>query len=162
MVAAKFRVPGLRPVVSGLIGTVLAGATVLSQPVSAEMYKWVDADGQTHFTQEPPPPGVEGQAVKPPPPPASPDLRKDTTQKWETYVKDANQQRDKAAEAEKKAEADKAFMEENCRRAKISVESYSVPHALIQEPDGSRKRITEDERQQGLKEAQDRVDKYCK
>ena len=153
---------GGRPAISGLVGTALLGAVVCCQPAAAEMYKWVDSQGQTHFTQEPPPPGIQGETVKPPPPPASPGLTEQTTKKWDSYVDKAVSERKKEAEKEKKAAADKAFMEENCRRARVSVASYSVPHALIQQPDGSRIRITEEQRLKGLKDAQARVEKYCK
>ncbi|MCG8614453.1 MAG: DUF4124 domain-containing protein, partial [Pseudomonadales bacterium] len=29
------------------------------------MYKWVDEDGNTHYSQSPPPAGVEGTTIKP-------------------------------------------------------------------------------------------------
>ena len=33
----------------------------------AAMYKWVDEEGNTHYTQQPPPDGIESKTLKPPP-----------------------------------------------------------------------------------------------
>ena len=43
---------------------------LLPAAVHAQTYRWVDAQGQVHYTQTPPPKGVAGAYVPPPPPPS--------------------------------------------------------------------------------------------
>ncbi|NIN36712.1 MAG: DUF4124 domain-containing protein, partial [Gammaproteobacteria bacterium] len=42
---------------------------VLATPlqVSAQMYKWVDEAGTVHYSQSPPPAGIQATVIKPPP-----------------------------------------------------------------------------------------------
>lgn len=38
--------------------------------VSADVYKWVDQQGETHYSQSPPPQNQKAELIKAPPPPA--------------------------------------------------------------------------------------------
>jgi len=143
------------------LAALAAGLAMAAGPVAAEMYKWVDENGQVQYTQHPPPGDVKAETIKPP-------ARVDT----EGALKELEQQqkdldaikegRDKRVAEETKVAEGKAFNAENCRRAQASVASYQVPNALIAQPDGSRTRITEEERLAGLKKAEDAVKEYCK
>ena len=139
----------------------LACLIVLTPPAMAEMYKWVDENGNVHYTQERPPPGTKGETIKPPPPVDSEAAQKQLESRQE-LLDSARDGRAKGADAAKLAAEDKAFNEENCRRAKQSVGAYQVPNALVEQPDGSRKRYTEEERQKGLAESEARVKEFCK
>ena len=39
----------------GLLLAILGGACIVSAPAGAETYKWVDAEGKIHYTDQPPP-----------------------------------------------------------------------------------------------------------
>ena len=155
--ALSFSLPSIVKSVSLLaLGCLFAPGAV------AEMYKWVDEDGQVQYTQSPPPPGVEGETIKPPPPPASPEEAQKQMQAREELLDGLQEDRQNKVETDAQAAAGAAWTEENCRRARASVSAYQVPNALIAQPDGSRTRITEEQRLAGLKEAQERVKEYCK
>ena len=40
---------------------------LLFSSAHAALYKWVDADGNTHYTQQPPPGDIDSETIKPPP-----------------------------------------------------------------------------------------------
>jgi hypothetical protein len=151
---------GQRPAL-GLAVASLVCLAALASPAMAEMYKWVDADGKVHYTQERPPPGIKGDTIKPPPPVDSEAAAKQLEARQE-LLKGAQEGREKSAGDAKQAAEDKAFNDENCRRAKQTAAAYQVPNALVSQPDGSRKRYTEDERQKGLAEAEGHVKEFCK
>lgn len=139
----------------------LIGLAGLTQPVGAEMYKWVDENGNVHYTQERPPPGVQGQTIKPPPTVDSEAAQKQLESRQE-LLNESREGRAKSADQAQLSAEDKAFKVENCRRAQASVAAYSVPNALVQQPDGSRTRFSEDERLKGLADAEARVKDFCK
>lgn len=139
----------------------LACLIVLTPPAMAEMYKWVDENGNVHYTQERPPPGIKGDTIKPPPAVDSEAAEKQLESRQE-LLNDAREGRAKSAEEAKLAADDKTFNAENCNRAKQTVAAYQVPNALVEQPDGSRKRYTEEERLKGLSEAEGRVKEFCK
>ena len=133
----------------------------LGLPAVAEMYKWVDADGNVQYTQERPPPGIKGETIKPPPPVDSEVAEKQLESRQE-LLNEAREGRTKSAEEAKKADEEKAFNAENCRRARQSVAANQIPNALVLQADGSRTRLNEDERLKGLADAEKRVKEFCK
>lgn len=91
--AQATRTARIASVVLGIALTALAGTTLAqttapvpatspttSAAASASVYKWVDADGRTHYSQrKPTEPGARASEIKPPPPPPdSPPLRKES------------------------------------------------------------------------------------
>jgi hypothetical protein len=46
-------------------------AAFMAAPASAEVFKWVDEQGVTHYSQQPPPEGA-GTIIEPNPAPAAP------------------------------------------------------------------------------------------
>ena len=161
--SACIRVNGSRqrPMMRGIAVASVFCLAVLALPAMAEMYKWVDENGNVHYTQERPPPGTQGETLKPPPPVNSEVAEKQLESRQE-LLNEAREGRTKSAEEARKASEDQAFNVENCRRAKQTVAAYQVPNALVEQPDGSRKRYTEDERQKGLAESEARVNEFCK
>ncbi len=47
-----------------LMPVVLLSAAFIAQTASAEMYKWTDKSGETHYTQTPPPPDAKGKDIE--------------------------------------------------------------------------------------------------
>jgi hypothetical protein len=133
----------------------------LATPVAAAMYKWVDENGQVHYTQEKPPPGVQGQTIKPPPE-VDTEAAEKQLETREKLLNEAQEGRTKSREEAAKAAEEKEFFAENCRRAQQTLASYQVPNALVEQPDGSRKRYTEEERLAGIAEAEKRIKDFCK
>jgi hypothetical protein len=144
------------------LGLVLCGGLSLSPlALSGAVYKWVDEVGQVHYTQERPPAGVNAETVKPPPRAADPELAEKQLEEREKLLEGYREGRAEQAEIDNKIAEQDAWKKENCKRAKQSVQAYSIPNALVEQADGSRARFTEDERLAGLKEAGDRVKEYC-
>lgn len=128
----------------------------------AEIYKWVDENGQTHYSQQAPR-DIPATVIKTPPPPAiDPNIAQQqvdeliTQQEAEDQVQ-LEQQNQQKIEAEKVADQQK-----NCEIAKQQLEQYqNNPGRRIMDADGNVTRLAEEERQQKIQESQENVTKYC-
>ena len=129
----------------------------------AGMYKWVDENGQTVYSQSPPASG-QSTRVKPPPPPAeTPEEARQRLnlqlQKFQDKAEDIELAGQKEAKEEELTEVYKS----NCAAAQNNLFFLeSNPRKLVGQPDGTYVRLTEEERQQKMQEAREQVEKYCK
>lgn len=129
--------------------------------VLAGMYKWVDEQGVTHYSQNPPP-GGKAQAIKPPPTPADSEtaVKRLEAQRQEAQKRREAGQRD-ARESQKNAES-QAIREESCRLAQKNLGTLEAhSRVAVQDADGNMKRLSEEERQAQLAEAKKQVEEYC-
>ena len=127
---------------------------------AATLYKWVDADGHTHYTQEPPPPGSKGETIKPPRPVDSAAAQKET----EELEKSLNATEDARAKGEKTAKEDADYAaqkKQKCEQAKQRLEKAQMPLTSFVDKDGTRRRASEEERQQQIKESEKQVKEFC-
>jgi flagellar biosynthesis GTPase FlhF len=140
---------------------------LLQSPVFADIYKWIDDSGEVHYTQTPPPGGIATENIQGAPPPAE-----------SAQINDAEQQKLQQqldAYEERRAEQQKQQSTENQRRevAEIDKENCSAAQANLANlqqggvkryltPAGEVIRLTEEDRQQRISEAQEQVEKYCK
>lgn len=128
----------------------------------AEIYKWVDENGQTHYSQLAPR-DVAATVIKTPPPPA---IDSNAAQQ---QVDELIQQQETEAQIrleqqnQQKIEAENlANKERNCNIAQKQLQQYqNNPGRRTIDADGNVSRITEEERQQKIQEAQENVTKYC-
>jgi hypothetical protein len=128
---------------------------------NAAMYKWIDADGNTQYTQHPPPGDIQAETIKPP----SKVDTEGALKKLEAQKKKAAELREgrlKEADEKRKAEEDLALEQDNCRRGRENLKNLERPHGLIAQPDGSRIRITEEERQEKLAKSREMIKEWCK
>lgn len=128
---------------------------------NARMYKWIDDEGETHYTQSPPPDDIKGQVIEAPSRIDSEMANKklEAQQKEvDTLKKDRYEQND----AKMKAESEMAQQKEICKQAKSRLTSYERPRVSVVNEDGGRSRIGEDERQKKLIQAREEVAEYCK
>ncbi len=138
-------------------------ALMTTATVQGEIYRWVDENGVTVYSEVPPPDG-EADMVKTAP---APSINPEESQRQldADMQKLEDNQEDKALAAEKKQEQElnKQVYEENCRIAKDNLNNL-IPAArrLVQMPDGSYVRLTEEERQQRMDEARKNIDEFCK
>ncbi len=130
--------------------------------LAANMYKWTDAEGNVHFTQEPPPPGVQGQKLAPPPPPAeSPAKAQSQIKAMEQQFNSAQQQRqDAAKKAQQEAHYD-AEKKQKCAQARSRLQKAQRPRVNFVGPDGTVRRATEEQRQQQIKDSEKQVKEFC-
>ncbi len=131
--------------------------------VEARMYKWVDSDGETHYSQSPPPSGQAKEIAPPPTPSATRQLQKSAN----SEASSAAQGDDKSADEEKgpsakELAASESIKKENCGLAKSNLDLYvNLGRKILKTPDGLYKRLTEDERQEKIKQSQEAVKEYC-
>ncbi len=130
-------------------------------PALAGMYKWVDEQGITHYSQTPPPSG-KAQQIKPPPTPADSEaaVKRLEAQREEAQKQHEAKQQD-AQESQKNA-SPQAIREESCRLARQNLGTLETnTRVAIQGADGNVKRLSEEERQARLTEAKKQVEEYC-
>jgi hypothetical protein len=145
-----------------LTNNVLSGLCVfiLSAGAHAEMYKWVDEQGVTQYTEKPPANRQDVERLDIQVAPAN----EEAINKLKQQINQADHLRDerlKAADEKRLLAEEQALKVENCRRSRARLASYSVPNALIAQPDGSRIRVDEETRQRELVTSREMIEKYC-
>ena len=138
-------------------------ALMVTATAQAEIYRWVDENGVTVYSEIPPPDG-EADTVKTAPAPS--ETPEETQQQLEAdmqKLEDYREDKELAAERKQKEELSKQLDEENCRNAKTNLDNLIVAaQRLVRMPDGNYVRLTEEQRQQRMEEARKNIDEYCK
>lgn len=132
----------------------------ISLGANAEMYKWVDEDGNTHYSQSPPVDNGTVEVIKPP----SKVDTKSAIKELKEQEKTADKLRDdriSAKEKERKAEEEDLAKQKKCEQAKKRLASYQRPRVQVKNEDGSRSLLPEEERQAEIKKSQAYVDEVC-
>ncbi|GFM57403.1 glycosyl transferase [Pseudomonas cichorii] len=133
-------------------------AAALSMAVSttsqaAQIYKWVDAQGVTHFDAQPP----AGQQVeeinvqKPLPAPAA-----------STASEPDPQQQEIDARVRKQVRAQEAKMADNCEVLRTNLAQLQNNPRVREQTEGGTKRLTDDERKARVAETQRTIAEYCR
>ena len=126
----------------------------------AAMYKWVDEQGNTHYSQTPPNSDVEVKTIKAPPK-VDTEAAARALEEQNKKVSDLREKRINEAEEQEKAESEKAEKEEKCQQAKARLASYQRPRVNQKNPDGTIRTITEEERQAEIKKSKEYIEKAC-
>lgn len=128
----------------------------------ATMYKWVDEDGNTHYSEKPPAGDVEVETIKPPP-------KVDTDSAVKAFEEqkgeEARQEEAESKAAEEQANKDKdlALMKSNCETAKKNLESITAnPRVFTRDEQGNRVRMGEEQRQAKIEAAKKDIAEFCK
>jgi hypothetical protein len=128
----------------------------------AEIYKWVDENGQTHYSQQAPR-DIPATVIKTPPPPAiDPNIAQQQVDALITQ-QEADEQMSLEQQEQQQIAAEKlATQQSNCKIAQQQLEQYqNNPGRRIMDADGNVTRLAEEERQQKIQESQENVTKYC-
>lgn len=142
-----------------------AGLILMGAPVSAELYKWTDAEGKVHFSDQPPPPEVKAPVtVKPRRPAAAP-----AAPATPAYVEQEADFRKRQVEAAEKAKAEKqaadvaAEKQRNCEQARTQVASLQSGSRITRSnAAGEQIFLTDAEIAQALSAARRAADAACK
>jgi Domain of unknown function (DUF4124) len=139
---------------------------LLHSTVFADIYKWTDDSGEVHYTQTPPPNGVAAQEIQGAHPPAgSEDTIRHEQQRLQQQLDAFEERRAEQEEQEaieKQAREIAKIDEKNCITAQgnlAKLQQGGIKRYLT--PEGEVIRLTEEDRQQRISEAQQQVDKYC-
>lgn len=130
------------------------------QLATAAMYKWVDEEGVTHYTQQPPPDGIQAETLKPPPK-VDTDAAIEKLDSQQKQVEELREGRLKGKEEEMKKAEEAALQKENCRKATEKLSSLERPRVNLVNEDGSYTRVTEEYRQEQMEIAKERVKEFC-
>lgn len=140
---------------------VITLSLVISFHVSAEVYKWVDENGNTHYSQSPPTSDAEVKKI-------DIDTKHDTTAAQEQVSKQTEkadalrEERITKAEEKAKLEAEKKARQEKCIEAKKALDSYQTNiRLLMKENSGNVRKLTEEERQEMIEKGKLDVSEYC-
>jgi hypothetical protein len=133
---------------------------LLAGNASAAMYKWVDEDGNTHYTQSPPPGDIQAETIGPPPKVNTKEAV-EQLQEQQQKLEEISKQKQEAIEAQSKADEELARKKANCELARERLASYTEPRVKFVQADGSRVRATEEERQEQIKISQEMIDEFC-
>jgi hypothetical protein len=140
---------------------------LLQSPVFADIYKWTDDSGEVHYTQTPPPGGIAAQNIQGAPPPAdSEETIHHNQQKLQQQLDAFEERRAERQEQETIQEQRKELAkidEKNCISAQANLaklQQGGIKRYLT--PDGEVIRLTDEDRQRRISEAQQQVEKYCK
>ncbi len=128
----------------------------------AEIYKWVDENGQTHYSQQAPR-DIAATVIKTPPPPViDPDIAQQQVDELIQQQGSEDQMRLDQQNHQKIAAEKLANQEKNCKIAQQQLQQYqNNPGRRIMDADGNVTRLTEEDRQQKIQESQENVTKYC-
>lgn len=124
---------------------------------AGQIYKWVDAQGVTHFDAQPPVGNAATavDTVKPvaAPPPAAP--------KAATAADGAAQQKALDNQVKRQVAEQEQQIEKFCTGARTNLAQLKNNPRIRQDVDGELKRLNEEERQQKITETQQMIDEHC-
>jgi hypothetical protein len=134
----------------------------LTTPAMAKLYKWVDENGVTQYTQTPPPKGGFSQVKPPPKPPVDPQqAQSELEERLEAFQQRRDDAAKSKAEANKKAD-EQAEKAAKCEKARKNL-TYLQTHARVRATDkaGKATLLSEEQRQARIKQANEAIKEYC-
>ncbi|WP_341707348.1 DUF4124 domain-containing protein [Halopseudomonas sp.] len=139
-----------------LITTLLTLAC--SSAMATQMYKWVDENGVTQFSQQPPTDNqYQRMNVTPPPQPTAPAPQAPTASEGEAAATDTEATQQQVADPEYQAEL--AAYCASLRERLTTMENN--PRLRRTREDGTVERITEEERQEMISKAKADLQTHC-
>ena len=161
--------------ISGLLLAMIMGTGLVAPPVAAETYKWTDAEGKVHYSDQPPPANAKEQgtvkSIKPSTPAAAsaPTEKGAPAAKTPTYVEqeaDFKKRQVEAAEreaAEKKKAAEVAEKRRNCEQARASLKNLQLGGRIASaNAQGERDYLSDAQLAQEMERTKKSVDDWCK
>lgn len=146
------------------IGVLLAGGLLsIALPVRAGegIYKWVDANGQVHFSSLPPA-GKKADRLdvrSSTPDPAAPPAART----WQDQVQRASELRHQAQELERDQARKARAAEQDCLAARRSLDLLGRDRPVFRtNAQGEREYIDDDQRQAALQAARQKADSSCR
>ncbi|MBI5041562.1 MAG: DUF4124 domain-containing protein [Gammaproteobacteria bacterium] len=141
---------------------IIATWLALTGMAQAAMYKWVDENGVTQYTQYPPP-DRKTQVMVPPPPPA--EDPEEAQKKLETLLQSQDEQHKAAATAEgeqTKTDEQAKLRAQNCQAARTNLQNLTTGgRKRMIGPDGVASYLADEDRQARIDAAQKQIEEYC-
>lgn len=142
----------------------LVGLLVLSwtAPAQAVVYQWVDENGAQQFSQRPPP-DRDYKAITPVPnPPGDVEEAKKRMQTILELQKASQEAREKRQHEQQEKTAKKKLRQQQCRQAQERLTNLqSRPRVRVTNADGTVRRISEEERQEKIRNTSSLIEEVC-
>lgn len=133
----------------------------------AEINKWVDDQGQVHYSDQPPPSDIQTKTLRTTT--ENQDSASSGTAETKTFaereaeLKKENAEKRSAADKSAQKKADEDTLRANCLGAQENLRSLQSGVRIMQINDkGERTYIDDTQRQQRIENAQQDISKYCK
>ncbi|OGT74970.1 MAG: hypothetical protein A2W76_00380 [Gammaproteobacteria bacterium RIFCSPLOWO2_12_47_11] len=143
-----------------LMVILLSGMITITFDARAQMYKWVDAEGNTHYTQQLPPDGVEYETKKPPPS-VNTEEAVDSFQKMQDEERKSRESKEKSGQEAAIKEQDQAELQKKCDSLRLRINSLQRPRITTTDENGNRARMPEEERLKSIEEAEKKLAEHC-
>jgi len=148
--------PVCNPLLPGLI------AFALCLPASAAMYKWVDEEGNVHYTETKPEGDIDAEVIRPQQKADNTELERERSDRLarEKAYEEYRKEKEKEQEAIAKQEA---LREKNCKQSKELLEKLkSLRRFRIKDEEGNPKWASNEEHQATIDRVQQNVNEFCK
>ncbi len=147
---------------AALLAGLLLSQALASGVAATEVYKWVDEQGITHYSQHPPAANQAQRLKMPPSPPASPEKTREELGSRLRELEKAREQKSRDAKRREAEALQAAQRKHNCQAAKNNLtQLQSSPRKRVRDRDGNFVRLTEEQRQGKILEAQKQVRDHC-
>lgn len=159
------------------LSLVIGLALCVALPASAQMYKWVDSNGQVHYSDKPPPSNVKTEELRPPAQAAATPTstaeggaKKDAAKPGPKSLAEQEQAFEKRRADAAKAQAEQAKKDaeardraENCKRAKAALANLELGGRQTRiDEKGERVFLTDQEITQATSQARQDAAAACK
>lgn len=144
--------------------TAIVTLLLLPLVATAQVYSWKDANGKTHYSDQPPADQAASSRRLPPAVPVSDDVpaaSKQLAEKRQDAAAQAADAKEKAAKAEKEREQD-AIRQVNCERARTNLQGIQSGQIRFRMgSNGEREALDGSVREAEIANAQQAVDSNC-
>ena len=162
---------GRHPIDINCLLLALLSGSLLAAPVTAETYKWKDADGKVHYSDQPPPPNAKDEAIVKPRKQSAPVStgKGAPTTKAKTYVEQEAEFKKRQVEAAEREAEDKkkadevAQKKQNCDQARAELRTLQAGGRVTQtNAQGEREYLNDAQIAQEMERSKKVVDSWCK
>ncbi|MBI3528555.1 MAG: DUF4124 domain-containing protein [Betaproteobacteria bacterium] len=154
----------------------IIGTGLVALPAAAQTYKWIDAEGKVHYSDQPPPANAKEQVtVKPRKPSASTPAASAPTEKGapatkaKTYIEQEADFKKRQVEAAEREAADKKKADEaaektqNCEQARSQLKNLqSGGRTTRTNAQGEREYLNDAQIEQEIERGKKSVESWCK
>ncbi|OOZ35377.1 DUF4124 domain-containing protein [Solemya velesiana gill symbiont] len=138
---------------------------VVATTTHGEVYRWVDENGATIYSQTRPTSGVTVEIIKATPTKTSKgeESSPEDRLRQQTEASDEAKEQTESEDLEQEFKAEEArIKKENCKSARHNLKLYqTLGNRIVKHPDGTYKRYSEEERQEKITQAEKQISEFC-
>lgn len=131
---------------------------------AAEIYKWIDEEGNVHYSQQRPPADAQPKSTE--------TIKVNSGAASEADLKGLQrdiersnkifEDRAKQKEEQEQAAAEQAIRKQNCEKVRLNLQKLQeVQRVFHTDEEGNRVRVGEEQRQADITRAQEQVEEWC-